>query len=184
MLEVEIKLAVRDIVSTLEKLRQIAQFSHTQYIRDVIYGDGNKKKIRLRFKDEFEKLTVEAIYKYKVQSGNGTKKEIEKEIYIGNSKEEALKAILAEGDFKEENSYEKIRILFFHPKVEIALDIYPFGVWLEIEGRAKDIWGVARKLGFSRTDAVNLNADECYLEWNKTKGWDELWDVRFGFFKT
>ncbi|MBT9169112.1 MAG: hypothetical protein DDT19_02464 [Syntrophomonadaceae bacterium] len=49
-------------------------------------------------------------------------------------------------------------------KAEITLDIYPYGVWLEIEGDSEKIWEAAEKLGYKKEDGATLNADEIYLE--------------------
>ena len=181
--EIEIKLPVKDIVMILRRIREISTYSHTEYIRDVIYGlKGEKgKKVRLRYCDSLYKLTVEAIYKGKAGGKNKEKVEIEKQIYSGNSPAETLSSIMTEGDYKEENSYEKMRAVFIHPKVLITLDIYPYGAWIEIESESKKaIWRVARQLGYKEKDAITDNADELYLKWNKLAKHEELWDVRFG----
>ena len=53
-LEEEIKLPMQDIPATLSKIRAIAKYVRTEYLRDVIYGTGGeKKKIRLRIQDNF-----------------------------------------------------------------------------------------------------------------------------------
>ncbi len=186
--EIEIKLPVKDIVSTLRKIRELATYSHSEYIRDVIYGlKGVKdKKIRLRYSDSLYKLNIEAIYKGRAglkKNGKESKEkiEIEKHIYSGNSPIEALSSIMIEGKYKEENSYEKMRVVFIHQEVLITLDIYPYGNWLEIESESKRaIWSIAKQLGYAKGDAITDNADELYLKWNKKAKHKELWDVRFG----
>jgi predicted adenylyl cyclase CyaB len=183
-LEVEVKFAVRDINSMIEKIVAIgSRFVQTEYIRDIIFGcKDDKRKIRLRIKNNFERSEIELIYKHKIDSAdNDLKTEIEEIVYKGNRTDEALASIRMKGDFKEENSYEKVRSTYMIDQVELALDIYPYGVWLEIEGRAEFIWPVAKKLGFDRKDAITSNADELYLEWNKNFKLKEFWDLRFGF---
>ena len=77
-LEEEIKLAVKDIPATLSKIRSIAKYVRTEYLRDIIYGIKNdKKKIRMRIQDNFEFRLVDATYKYRVAVEDGIKKEIE-----------------------------------------------------------------------------------------------------------
>lgn len=179
-IETEIKLPIKDMVETLRRLRGIATYSHTEYVRDVIYGAEGKKKIRLRYRDALNQLLVEATRKYKVPSEDGTKKEVEEEIYSGRSPEDAIFAIQSQG-YREENSYEKIRIVYLKgASVIVTVDIYPFGSWLEIEGKTEDIWPVAEYLGYGKEEVCTQNADECYLEWTKKAGLPELWDVRFG----
>lgn len=187
--EIEIKLPVKDIVMTLRKIREISAYSHTEYIRDVIYGlKGVKdKKIRLRYCDCLSKLSIEAIYKGRsglrksMKSKSREKIEIEKHVYSGDSPIDAISSVMAEGDYKEENSYEKTRFIFTHPKVLLTVDIYPYGAWIEIESESKRaIWDVARQLGYKEKDAITDNADELHLKWNKLAKHEELWDVRFG----
>lgn len=180
--EQEIKLFIKDIPSTLQDIRNVADYTRTQYIRDVIYGrEEDKKKIRLRIEDNFETQSVNAIYKYKVSIKEGIKKEIEETIYKGSSLDDALKEVKNQGDFVEENSYEKTRILFLDDhKTEITVDIYPFGTWVEIEGDPVNIHKLAKKLGYSKKDYIDTSADDLYLSWIKEHNLPEQWDVRFG----
>lgn len=180
--EEEIKLPVSDIASIVGKMRSVGTYVRTVYIRDVIYGtDTDSKKIRLRIEDNLEYLSIDATHKYRVAVEDGIKKEIEETVYKGPSFDEALRRIALQGDFKEQNSYEKTRILFEDPNgVEMTLDIYPFGAWLEIEGASADIHNVAKKLGFSKRDYIDASADDLYLAWIQRHGLPEMWDVRFG----
>ena len=181
-LEEEIKLPMQDIPAMLSKIRAIAKYVRTEYLRDVIYGTGGeKKKIRLRIQDNFEFRLVDVTYKYRVAVEDGIKKEIEETLYKGNSCEDALKIISSQGDFVEENSYEKIRVVFSGPHdTEITLDIYPYGAWVEIEGESSKIHDIAKKLGFAQKDYIDTGADDLYLAWIKKHNLPEMWDVRFG----
>ncbi len=180
--EQEIKIEIKDISSFLMKVRKIAKYKKTEYIRDVIYGsEEEKKKIRLRIVDNFEYQSIDTTHKYKVDIEEGVRKEIEEIIYKGSSVKDAISSIKSRGDFKEENSYEKTRILFIDDTdTEITVDIYPFGVWCEIEGQICNIHDVVKKLGYSKDDYCIEGADDLYLTWNKNKNLKEMWDVRFG----
>jgi len=181
-IEKEVKLAVQDIPAILSKIRTVAKYVRTEYLRDVIYGiSGDKKKIRLRTQDNFEFRLVDATYKYRLAVEDGIKKEIEETLYKGNSYEDALKVIFSHGGFVEENSYEKIRVIFDGPHdTEITLDIYPYGTWVEIEGEPSKIHDVAKQLGFAQKDYIETGADNLYLAWIKKHNLSEMWDVRFG----
>jgi adenylate cyclase class IV len=181
MIEKESKFKVENIAEILNKIRSLASYHHTEYIRDSIWGmQGSTKKIRLRVTDDCSDQHIEAIYKYKVNEDQGIKTEIEEYLYVGKSIKEATKAIEKEGAFKEENSYEKMRTIYRTQNSEITLDIYPFGTWIEIEGEIEDIWHISKKLGYKKEDAISQNADELYLEWIKQHNLKEMWDVRFG----
>ena len=181
-MEEEIKLAVHDIPVILLKIRSVAKYVRTEYLRDVIYGvSGEKKKIRLRVQDNFEFRLVDATHKYKIAVEDGIKKEIEEILYKGNSCENALKIISSQGSFVEENSYEKTRVIFAGShNTEITLDIYPYGAWIEIEGESSSIHKVAKQLGFTQKDYIETSADDLYLAWIKKHNLPEMWDVRFG----
>ena len=181
-LEEEIKLPVQDIPSMLSKIRSVAKYVRTEYLRDIIFGVKNdKKKIRLRIQDNFEFRLVDATYKYRVAVEDGIKKEIEETLYKGNSSEDALKIISSQGAFVEENSYEKTRVIFSGPHdTEVTLDIYPYGTWIEIEGKSAKIHDVAKRLGFAQKDYIDAGADDLYLAWIKKHNLPEMWDVRFG----
>ncbi len=179
--ETEVKFAVKDIGVTLSQLCQLCTLRCTEYIRDSIYGVvGEPKKIRLRVENTFDSVKIEAIYKYLLNTDGGLKNEMEETIYAGSVLEDAQRAIQEEGQFVEENSYEKVRVIYDVDGAEIVLDIYPFGVWLEIEGSDVKIWEYAEKLGFSKEQAITSNADMLYLDWQKKHNLQEQWDVRFG----
>lgn len=182
VLEEEVKLAVQDIPTTLFKLRSVGKYVKTVYIRDVIYGiPKEQKKIRLRIQDNFESRLIDATHKYRVAVKDGIKREIEEIIYKGDSCDDAVKAILTHGDFIEENSYEKTRIIFRDAhSTEITLDIYPYGAWIEIEGSPARIHTLAKELGFTEKNYITNGADNLYLTWIKKHNLPEMWDVRFG----
>lgn len=180
--EMEIKLPLKNIAEMLQKVRSIAHYSATLYIRDIVFGAGeHEKKIRLRIQDNCNFQSIDATKKYKVDIVKNIKKEIEETIYKGESYTEAIKNIEKKGPYKEENSYEKIRLLFMAPDTtEITFDIYPFGAWLEIEGQLEHIHKTAKKLGFKESEYQNESADDLYLQWIKKYTLQEQWDVRFG----
>lgn len=180
--ENEIKLPIDDTAVTISRLREVSNYSHTTYMRDVIYGiAGEKKKIRLRMLDNFANVSIEATYKYSLKDDREIKRAIEEILYKGQSLEAALSMIQLQGDFKEENSYEKIRVVFnASQEVLITVDIYPFGSWLEIEGEVDRIKNIAKKLGFNPKDYITLGADDLYLQWSTKHKLPEMWDVRFG----
>lgn len=184
--EEEIKVLFPNIETALDAVRQVATFSKTLYIRDAIFGVPNNakaRKLRLRITDDFSRRTVEVVCKYRTGIENDVTCETEEMLYSGTSFDEALERIASyeTGTYKEENAYEKIRILFTTSNnTEITLDIYPFGILVEIEGSPQDIHTTAAKLGFSPPDYIHDTADDLYLAWIQKHGLPEQWDVRFG----
>lgn len=182
--EEEIKLPVENISDTLNNIRLVSAYSRTEYIRDVVYGDKlskEAKKIRLRISDNLEYSLVEATRKYRITEGSEVKREIEETIYKGSSEDEAKSMIELQGDFVEENSYEKMRVYFSaNGGVDITLDIYPYGAVVEIEGEEEKVKSIASKMGYTKKDYILDSADDLYLKWIKDKKLPEQWDVRFG----
>ena len=60
---------------------------------------------------------------------------------------EAMEAILVALGFTPAMVYEKRRQTWRLGKTEIVIDVLPFGLFMEIEGRVSDIRAVERKLG-------------------------------------
>jgi len=182
--EEEVKLPVESISDILNKIRTVGKYSRTEYIRDVVYGDKSSKeakKIRLRISDNLEYSLVEATRKYRITEDSDVKREVEETIYKGSSEDEALSMIELQGEFAEENSYEKTRMYFnADGGAEITLDIYPFGAWVEVEGSEEKVKHIASKLGYSKKEFILDSADDLYLEWKKKHNLPEQWDVRFG----
>jgi adenylate cyclase class IV len=181
-IEKEAKFLVTDMAATLSDLRTVAKYSGTSYIRDIIFGmEGVEKRLRLRIEDDIGRCRVEVIFKNKIATEDGIKVELEELMYRGDSVDAARRVIAEQGPFEEQNSYEKMRVRFVADGAELTLDMYPYGVWLEIEAEADLIWSLAKRLGYKKVDAIDSNADELFLAWCKTHAFKEYWDVRFGF---
>ncbi len=182
-IEKEIKFIIKDLFKILQKINTFAVYKKTIFIRDIFYGLKEKReKIRLRIINENNYSMVEVSEKKRIKNDkNNIVYEEEKTIFSGkdlNSAEKRIKKINKK--YRIENSYEKIRLTYEHNSAEIDIDIYPFGVVLEIEGDNKSILEIADKLELKKEDAVTKNADDIYLSWNESKGLKELWHVRFG----
>ncbi|MCS7092297.1 MAG: hypothetical protein NZM26_03025 [Patescibacteria group bacterium] len=184
-IEQELRFEVDDIDDALQKLNSFATFQGVEYILDTIYGSENQKeKIRYRISNTFSQRLIEVTSKNKVENENKNSKiktEIEEILYKGDDENHAISAINEKGNYKKENSYEKIRINYsYKNNLKISLDIYPFGAYLEIEGDPADFQEVVGLLGMSVENSTTSNADQCYLKWNSKMNLKELWHVRFG----
>ena len=128
------------------------------YTKDEIYGNGIDK-IRKR-------ITLDKVeYQKTIPMRGDVKTIIEKD----------LNGIPS--DYKLENSYDKVRITYFKDCI-ITIDIYFFGVFLEIEG--DNIEKVAEELGFDLKDNIVENIDTLYCKWSKENRREELMHWGFG----
>ncbi len=178
--EVEAKFFVSDVAGISDRLRAVATYAQTEYLRDTIYNFEDKR-MRLRVRELFDKREINVMYKYRVAGCDNLKTEIEETVYEGGNIDEALVAIRQCGNFEKANAYEKIRVTYTRPDgAELTLDLYPYGAWLEIEAPEEKIWEIAAQLDFKKKDAIVENADELYDAWCKKNGHTVLWDVRFG----
>jgi len=76
------------------------------------------------------------------------------ELEVVVSDAEVFERILAGLGLKPRFRYQKHRETYRHGDAEIVIDETPIGTFLEIEGAADAIHGVAAALGFSRDDYV------------------------------
>ena len=82
-------------------------------------------------------------------------------------------------------SYERYRTTFANASVEIALDEYPFGVALEIEGQKDEqnpreaIQQIVKTLNLDTSDAYRLSWDDKYSELCQEQGVEQYKHVTF-----
>lgn len=182
--EHETKFAITDVAATIERLRQHGQFVGLAYLRDIFYRDGAGRRLRYRIEESAVGQRVEVVEKRFRSNADGIKVETEETFYEGEDPDVAGTIILGQGQFKRQNAYEKVRMSFAVGAVQATLDMYPHGVWLELEGQPDDIWTTAATLGFTQAEATTANVDELYLAWQRRHHQTELWDIRFGLEKT
>ncbi|MGC8651125.1 MAG: hypothetical protein ACP5RX_00625 [Minisyncoccia bacterium] len=181
--EIEIKFKINCLDELLAQLNKNCCFVKTLYIRDIIYGTGigpAEKKFRLRIENSMENINYEVVSKYKIQEHGKFVASIEEIFYKGDNKENAISTIKKFGNYNEENSYEKIRLVYENNGLEFDVDIYPYGVILEIEGDIETSKEFINKLGFNLNEAAKENADELFLKWAQKWKLPEFWEIRFG----
>jgi len=84
-------------------------------------------------------------YKKRLPGSSAIKQQREEETAIDDP--EAMEAILEALGFTPALVYEKRRQTWRLGNTEIVIDVLPFGLFMEIEGRANEIKAVERKLG-------------------------------------
>ena len=84
-------------------------------------------------------------YKRRIPGASAIKQQREEETDVADP--EAMEAILEALGFTAALVYEKRRQTWRLGKTEIVIDVLPFGLFMEIEGRVNEIKAVERKLG-------------------------------------
>ena len=148
MIEVEKKfrLTKRQRDAVLKRLPEVgANLEGEEFEENTLYSgealsDGTCV-LRLRRVGARATLT----YKKRIPTSSAIKHQREEETGVGDP--EAMEAILEALGFTPALVYEKRRQTWRLGKTEIVIDVLPFGLFMEIEGRAIEIKAVERKLG-------------------------------------
>jgi len=84
-------------------------------------------------------------YKKRIPGSSAIKQQREEETVVADP--DAMEAILEVLGYTPAMVYEKRRQTWTLGKTEIVIDVLPFGLFMEIEGRINEIRAVERKLG-------------------------------------
>jgi len=147
MIEIEKKfrLTKRQRDAVLRRLPEIgATLQREEFEENTLYTGGPLQRgscvLRLRRADGRATLT----FKKRIPSSAAIKHQREDETGVGDP--EAMEAILDALGFTPVVVYEKRRQTWVLGKTEILVDVLPFGLFMEIEGRVNAIRAVERKL--------------------------------------
>ena len=178
MIEVEKKfrLTKRQRDTVLKRLAEIgASLEGEEFEENTLY-DGEILKsdtcvLRLRRVGKNATLT----YKKRIPSSSAIKQQREEETAIADP--EAMEAILEALGFTPALVYEKRRQTWRLGNTEIVIDVLPFGLFMEIEGRVNEIKAVERKLGLKGLRAEHATYPQ--LTKKHGKAFDGLIEARF-----
>ncbi|HKR59932.1 MAG TPA: class IV adenylate cyclase [Pyrinomonadaceae bacterium] len=107
---------------------------------------AEKKVLRLRRVGDSATLT----YKHRLPGPSAIKHQHEEETVVANP--DAMRAILEAVGFKASLVYEKRRETWTFDETEIVIDELPFGLFMEIEGKERDIEAAESKLNFTKLE--------------------------------
>jgi adenylate cyclase class 2 len=114
-------------------------------------------------------------FKTRIPSSTDIKHQREDETDIADA--EAMEAILDALGFTPTLVYEKRRQTWVLGKTEIVVDVLPFGLFMEIEGRINSIKAVERKLGLKGLRAEHATYPQ--LTRKHGKNYNGLIEARF-----
>ena len=148
MIEVEKKfrLTKRQRDAVLKRLPVIGASNEGEDFEENTLYSGEALKngscvLRLRRVDGKATLT----YKKRLPGAAAIKKQLEEETGVADA--QAMAAILEALGFTPTLVYEKRRQTWRLGNAEIVIDVLPFGLFMEIEGKASEIKAIERKLG-------------------------------------
>ena len=178
MIEVEKKfrLTIRQRDAVLKRLPEVgAKLEGEDFEENTLYNGEplNDGSCVLRLRRVGSKATL--TYKKRLPSSSPIKHQREEETGIADP--EAMEAILEALGFSPALVYEKRRQTWRLGKTEIVIDVLPFGLFMEIEGRATDIRAVERKLGLKGLRAEHATYPQLTAKHGKV--FDGLIESRF-----
>jgi adenylate cyclase class 2 len=178
MIEVEKKfrLTKRQRDAVLKRLPELgAKLQGEEFEENTLYGGEalNSGSCVLRLRRVGGKATL--TYKKRLPGASSIKQQREEETAIADP--EAMEAILEALGFTPALVYEKRRQTWRLGNTEIVIDVLPFGLFMEIEGRINQIKAVERKLGLKGLRAENATYPQ--LTQKHGKVYDGLIEARF-----
>jgi len=178
MIEVEKKfrLTKRQRDAVLKRLPDLgATLQREDFEENTLYdGDALKSgACVLRLRRVGGKATL--TYKKRLPGASAIKQQREEETAVADP--EAMEAILEALGFTPALVYEKRRQTWRLGNTEIVIDVLPFGLFMEIEGRVNQIRAVERKLGLKGLRAEHATYPQ--LTQKHGKLYDGLIEARF-----
>ena len=178
MIEVEKKfrLTKRQRAAVLKRLPEVgAEFEGEDFEENTLFA-GKPLEIAscvLRLRRAGTKATL--TFKKAIPGPSSIKRRREEETAIGDP--EAMEAILTALGFTPALIYEKRRQTWRLGKTEIVIDVLPFGLFMEIEGRLTEIKAVERKLALKGLRAEHETYPQLTVKHGKV--YDGLIEARF-----
>jgi len=178
MIEVEKKfrLTKRQRDAVLKRLPVVgAELESEDFEENTLFSGAMLKpgSCLLRLRRVKGKATL--TYKKALPSISSIKQRREEETAVADP--EAMEAILVALGFIPALVYEKRRQTWRLGNTEIVIDVLPFGLFMEIEGRVSDIKAVERKLGLKGLKAESATYPQ--LTQKHGKVYDGLIESRF-----
>jgi len=178
MIEVEKKfrLTKRQRDAVLKRLAEVGgNLEREEFEENTLYtGEALKKGscvLRLR------RVGGKAILTYKKRIPTSSPIKHQREEETGIADPEAMEAILVALGFTPAMVYEKRRQTWRLGKTEIVIDVLPFGLFMEIEGRVTEIRAAERKLGLKGLRAEHATYPQLTAKHGKV--YDGLIEARF-----
>ncbi len=171
-IEIELKFEInKDNIDSFSKKLQQLGFALERRVKEISVMYDNPSQImqitdgRIRLRQSGK----DAILTYKKPlSRRKIKKEIEYEVKVSDFK--TTEKILEMMEFTKTTSYERYRTYFNKNDIEVMIDEFPYGVFIEIEGDEKNIIKISTNLDFEMKDNLTDSCDTIYTKRCINKG--------------
>lgn len=172
-IEIEYKFKVEDKESLVSLLDHLSGDKKPREYQSNVMFDNPQELMqitdgRIRVRTLGESGKKELTYKKPLPPENGAKHEIEYEIEFFDSNNQ-IENILTAMEFVPNSSYERYRTEWRIKNVQITLDEYPYGDFIEIEGEKDAIENMAKELHFDISQGITKPTDTLFQEWRKER---------------
>jgi adenylate cyclase class 2 len=133
--------------------------------------DARGATLRVRKIGDFSVLT----YKERIKNTSGTKERVEFETAVADV--DAIEKIIERLGYKLTAVYEKRRKYWRLGDVEVVLDELPFGLYMEIEGKAEDIEKAERDLELKEIEREPRGYPRLTIKYGRKNG--DVSEARF-----
>lgn len=161
--EKEVKFKIESISEIKQRLKEIkAKFVSKVFENTIRFDDAHKSLHKMEASFRLRKgITTELTFKEKLDTSDGVRSS--KKFTVEISDFDTMKTILEQLGYKVCQRFHKEREYWKYGDTIICIDTIPIGLFLEIEGRKRDIVKVAKLL--------NLDFNQKIL-----KHYGELWE--------
>ncbi|MFB0565815.1 MAG: class IV adenylate cyclase [Candidatus Aminicenantaceae bacterium] len=159
MLEIEVKIRVKDLNPYREKLLNLGAIlvSERFYEENILYDFPSQTLYKKRQALRVRKIGKKAFLTFKGAPQKSRKFKIRKEYETEIKNQKQVRKILKYMGLVPVFDYQKYRTVFKKGNLKICLDETPVGNFIEMEGERNEIVRFAQALDFSKDEYIKLD---------------------------
>ncbi|HEX9959828.1 MAG TPA: class IV adenylate cyclase [Pyrinomonadaceae bacterium] len=160
----------------IAKLKELgAEFMREDFEENYLHRGGllDERSAVLRLRKIGD--TVILTYKERIRNNDDIKHKIEYETEVADV--DAIENIIEKLGYRLDVVYEKRRQTWHFDKVEVVMDVLPFGLYMEIEGSIEDIEEAEKLLGIEDLEPEPRGYPRLTAKLGKQKG--NVFEARF-----
>jgi predicted adenylyl cyclase CyaB len=159
MVEIEIKIKVKDLGAVKEKILRLgAKLEKKRFFEEnTLYDSPSETLYEKRQALRLRKIGKKTFLTFKGTPQKSRKFKIRDEYETEAKNQKQLKKILQAIGLVSVFEYQKYRTVFKKSSLKICLDELSIGKFVELEGERNDIVKFAKDLGFSKDEFIKLD---------------------------